>query len=87
MKARTRLQIPPANSASSFSIRFGTAGTRENVACFASDRELGLLLPNALKVADLDPLPVSNLRDVAAQFRAIPGARVVEAEIPIEVTQ
>ena len=53
--------------------------------CFASDREVGLLLPDKLKAADLDPLPVAGLDDVAANFHAIAGARVEERKLPIEV--
>jgi Domain of unknown function (DUF4384) len=86
IRARTRLQIPPAGRGT-FSIRFDTAGARETVSCLAADREVGLLLPDALKAQDLMPLPVHGLDDVAARFRGVAGARIAEARLPIEVTQ
>ena len=63
------------------------ADAPERVACFAANREVGLLLPPELKRQDLEPLPVSSLDDVAARFRAVPGASVDEARLAIEVTR
>jgi hypothetical protein len=82
--ARTAVTVPPAN-AGAFDIRLDQAGGRESVACLAADREVGLRLPDALKAQDLQPLPVGSLDEVAAQFRAIPGARVDAAELVVEV--
>jgi hypothetical protein len=45
------------------------------------------LLPQDLKRPDLEPLPVRSLDDVATRFRAIPGVRVEDARLSIEVTR
>jgi Domain of unknown function (DUF4384) len=82
--ANTALQVPPAGSGS-FNIRFDKAGAPEAVACLTADREVGLLLPTELKRQDLEPLPVRSLEDVATRFRAIPGVRVSDARLAIEV--
>jgi len=86
LHAQTPVVIPPAGQRG-FEIRFDRAGAQEQVACLAADREVGLLLPDALKRQDLEPLPLRGLDDVAAQFRALPGARVDEARLTIEVTR
>ena len=78
-QAGRRIEVPPAGP-KGFEIRMDRAGGRESVACLASNREVGLLLPDALKAQDLQPLPVNSLDEVAAQFRAIPGAQVDAAE-------
>lgn len=78
--------IPPAGQRA-FEIRFDQAGGHEQVACLAADREVGLSLPVALKRQDLEPLPLHGLDDVATQFRTLPGARVNEARLTIEVTR
>ena len=82
----TATAIPPAGQRA-FEIRFDQAGGHEQVACLAADREVGLALPAALKRQDLEPLPLHGLDEVAAQFRALPGARVDEARLTIEVTR
>ena len=86
LPAGTRMEIPPAGR-TSFAIRFDKAGTTEAIACMGADREVGLRLPNQLKAQDLEPLPLSGLDDVAAQFRNIPGARVDDARLAVEVTR
>ncbi|RAI58812.1 peptidoglycan-binding protein [Roseicella frigidaeris] len=78
------VEVPPAGGA--FTIRFDRPG-REQVACLAADREVGLLLPAALKRQDLEPLPLGSLDDVAARFRGIAGVRVEDVRLPIEVTR
>lgn len=78
------VEVPPAGDA--FAIRFDQPGS-EQVACLAADREVGLLLPDALKRPDLEPLPVRSLDEIAARFRAIAGVRVEDARLPIEVTR
>lgn len=86
VRARSPIQVPPEGSGA-FSIRFDKAGAPEGVACLTADREVGLLLPAELKRQDLQPLPVRSLDDVAARFRAIPGVRVDDARLVIEVTR
>jgi hypothetical protein len=86
MRAGVLTEIPPTGS-KSFALRFDKAGSTEAVACLGADREVGLRLPDKLKAQDLEPLPVSGLDDVAAQFRAIPGARVDDARLAVEVLQ
>jgi hypothetical protein len=84
LHAGAQVEIPPAG-AQSFALRFDKAGSTESVACLGADREIGLRLPDKLKAQDLEPLPVAGLDDVAAQFRAIPGARVDDARLAVEV--
>jgi hypothetical protein len=86
VRASRRVEIPPPG-AGAFAIRFDTAGAHEAVSCLATDSELGMKLPDALKTKDLEPLPVRGLDDVAERFRGIAGARVDEARLNIEVTQ
>ncbi|MDI3305990.1 MAG: DUF4384 domain-containing protein [Acetobacteraceae bacterium] len=86
VRARSPIQIPPEGSGA-FSIRFDKAGVPESVACLTADREVGLLMPAELKRQDLEPLPVRSLDDVAARLRAIPGVRVDDARLVIEVTR
>ena len=81
-----QIEVPPAG-VKSFALRFDKAGVSESVACLGADREIGLRLPNRLKAQDLDALPVAGLDDVAAQFRGIPGARVDDARVAVEVMQ
>jgi hypothetical protein len=84
LHAGAQIEIPPAG-VKSFALRFDKAGANEAVACFGADREVGLRLPDTLKAQDLDPLPVAGLDDVAAQFRSMPGARVDDARLAVEV--
>ena len=56
---------------------------RENIACMASDREVGLHLPVQLKESDLVPLPVSTLDDVIAHFQRIDRNGLSVARLPI----
>jgi hypothetical protein len=84
--AGRQVEIPPGPQAP-FQIRFDKGGTREAVACLASDLELGLKLPEELKTKDLEPLPVKGLDDVVNRFRALGGPGVSEARLPIEVLQ
>jgi hypothetical protein len=81
--ARTPLTVPPPGAA--FSIRFDKAGGADAVSCLAADREVGLLLPPELKRQDLEPLPVRSLDEIGARFRAVPGVRVNDARLSIEV--
>lgn len=48
-------------------IRFDRAGSHERIACYASD--VDLVLPQNLKEAELTPLPVKTLDEVAAALR------------------
>jgi hypothetical protein len=84
LRAGVQLEVPPAGQ-QSFALRFDKPGGSEAVACLGADRELGLRLPGSLKAQDLEPLPVHSLDEVAAQFRAIPGARVADARLAVEV--
>jgi len=52
-----------------------------------ADREVGLRLPDKLKAGDLEPLPVSGLDEVSSQFHGIPGARINDARLTVEVLQ
>ncbi len=86
LHAGVQTEIPPAG-AKSFAIRFDKPGVNEAVACLGADREIGLRLPDKLKAQDLEPLPVNGLDEVATRFREIPGARVDDARLGVEVTR
>jgi hypothetical protein len=84
LRGGTRIEVPPAGQ-QSFALRFDKPGGSEAIACLGADREVGLRLPDRLKAQDLEPLPVHSLDEVAAQFRAIPGAQVADARLAVEV--
>ena len=84
LRAGAQIEVPPAGQ-QSFAIRFDQPGGSEAVACLGADQELGLRLPDRLKAQDLQSRPVRNLDEVAAQVRAIPGARVADARLAVEV--
>ncbi len=86
LHAGVQVEIPPAGT-KSFALRFDKAGVHEAVACLGADREVGLTLPASLKAQDLEPLPVSGLDDVASAFRRLPGARIDDARVAVEVMQ
>jgi peptidoglycan hydrolase-like protein with peptidoglycan-binding domain/curli biogenesis system outer membrane secretion channel CsgG len=69
-----------------FDIVFDQVGAREEVACLASPRELGLNLPAELKTADLRPMPVESLDDLIEAFRRLDRVTLIEARLPIRVT-
>lgn len=78
------VEIPPG-SEKPFKIRFDKGHAREAVACIASPLELGLKLPEPFKVQDLEPLPVSSLKDVVESFRRAGSGQISEGWLPIEV--
>jgi hypothetical protein len=78
------VEIPPG-SEKPFNIRFDKGHAREAVACVASPLELGLKLPEPFKVQDLEPLPVSSLKDVVESFRRAGNGQISEGWLPIEV--
>ena len=78
------VEIPPG-AQKPFDIRFDKRHAREAVACVASPLELGLKLPEQFKVKDLEPLPVSNLKDVVESFRRAGSGKISEGWLPIEV--
>jgi len=84
LHAGVQIEVPPAGG-NAFAIRFDKPGGNETVACLGADREIGLRLPDSLKAQDLEPLPVKGLDEVAARFREIPGARVADARLTVEV--
>ncbi len=82
--------VPPVDAAghpTRFGIRFEHPGAAEEVACLASDREVGIWLPRTLKQRDLAPLPVGSLAELEAAFEELDGEGLVRARLPIEVTR
>jgi hypothetical protein len=59
-------------------------GTSEELSCLVAEREAGPELARSLGTADLVPLPVGSLDEVAAAFLAADGD-VVEARLTFEV--
>lgn len=74
--ANQRVEIPPGFQ-KPFNIRPQNAGAEEAVVCFASGRELGLALPDDLKVEDLTPIGGYRMQEVVAAFTAL-GAEDLE---------
>jgi curli biogenesis system outer membrane secretion channel CsgG len=76
--------VVPGRSAP-FQIVFEKAGAREEIACIAAELEIGVKLPDALKMQDLTPLPVRTLDDVETAFDGLGEGQVVSARLPITV--
>jgi len=79
------VQIPSPGAG--FDIVFDRPGVTEEVACVASQRELGLRLPQELKTDDLAPMPVETLDEVVGAFEEIDGVSLAQARLPIRVTR
>lgn len=73
------MSLPPEGSP--FKIRFDQPG-QEQIVCYASERDLPL--PSSLKAADLTPLKVGSLEEIAAAFRKS-NPNVAEARLPITI--
>lgn len=78
VKANRLLSLPPENSP--FKIKFDQPG-REQIACFASERDLAL--PANLKGADLTPLKVGSMDEISTAFRK---ANPTVAESKLDIT-
>ena len=77
-------QIPSPSSP--FQLRLDKPGVTEQVACVASDREVGLQLPDNLKAEDLKPLPVRSVDDVISYFPTTTdrsGSAVARLLVPV----
>lgn len=81
--AGTQLVVPGSNAR--FEIIFEHGGSREEIACVASELELGVKLPDQLKLQDLTPLPVGSLDEVMAAFDGLGQGAVAQARMPIQV--
>lgn len=79
VKANKSLTLPPVNSP--FKIKFDQIG-KEQVACYASERDLAL--PANLKGADLTPLKVGSMDEIANAFRKS-NPSVAEAKLDISI--
>ena len=79
VKANKALTLPPENSP--FQIKFDQVG-KEQIACFASERDLAL--PVNLKGADLTPLKVGSMDEIANAFRKA-NPSVAEAKLDISI--
>lgn len=83
--ANATIEVPGPGAG--FEIVFDRPMAQEEVLCVASDVELGLQLPPALKTQDLAPLPVKSLDEIVEAFREAGKGRVrvVQTRIPITV--
>lgn len=77
LNARSQLQLP---GGAPFDIVAETAGVNEEIMCYASREEIGLALPNELKIDDLTPLPVANFDQLMAAYKNA-GATLGDARI------
>jgi peptidoglycan hydrolase-like protein with peptidoglycan-binding domain/curli biogenesis system outer membrane secretion channel CsgG len=76
--------VPSENS--NFDIVFDTPGVDEEAICLASHKEIGLTLPANLKTGDLTPLPVASIDELVATFKQIDPAGLVQARLPLKVS-
>jgi len=65
VRANKTMSLPPEGSP--FKIRFDQSKIKEQVVCYASDRDLAL--PANLKVADLTPIKVGSMDEIGNAFR------------------
>jgi peptidoglycan hydrolase-like protein with peptidoglycan-binding domain len=79
IKANSPMSLP--SETSPFKIRFDKAG-REQVTCYASNRDLAL--PPNVKGADLTPLQVSSMDEIANAFRKS-NPSLAEAKLDIAI--
>lgn len=79
VRAGRMMSLPPEGSP--FKIRFDQPG-REQIVCYASERDLPL--PANLKAADLTPLKVASLEEIAQAFRKS-NPNIAEAKLEITV--
>ena len=86
LRAGQQIEVPPAGQ-KSFAIRFDKPGGFETIACLGANQEVGLRLPDKLKAQDLEPLPVSGLDEIATQFRGVPGVKIGDARLTVQVIQ
>ncbi len=77
--------IPSQNS--NFDIVFEKSGAKEEVICFASYKEVGLMLPDSLKTGDLIPLPVHSIDELISTFKRADSTGLVLARLPIKVAK
>ncbi|QQP91472.1 DUF4384 domain-containing protein [Skermanella sp. TT6] len=82
--ANQQVEIPPGYE-KPFNIRLDSVGDSEAVACFASAREVGLSLPDAMKIEDLRPIPQATLQGVTQAFNEIPGGNVRTKRLNLRV--
>lgn len=66
-----------------FDIVLDRPGTTESITCLASEVEVDLRLPPALKTADLAPLPVNSVDEIVAAYRRLGRQSVVETRLEI----
>jgi peptidoglycan hydrolase-like protein with peptidoglycan-binding domain len=77
------VQIPTAEAG--FELVPAQPGSREEVLCLATDRDVGILLPAALKAADLAPLPVGSVEELRTSFELAGKAPVASSRIILQV--
>ncbi len=68
-----------------FDIVLEQAGADENVACVASTKELGLRLPDALKMPDLTPIPGKSLDEIIEAYRDLDRDHMALARLDLKV--
>ncbi len=68
-----------------YDIVFDQPGAQEEVACVASYKEVGMSVPENLKIADLTPVPVNTLDEVVNIYRRLDPAGAVDARLKIRV--
>lgn len=75
----------PSKASTKFRIRFDQAGAREQIACFASSRDIGAALPEKFKAEDLRPIGSRSMDELANAFRAQDKNGLAQATMNITV--
>jgi peptidoglycan hydrolase-like protein with peptidoglycan-binding domain/curli biogenesis system outer membrane secretion channel CsgG len=86
VNANQQVEIPPGYE-KPFNIRLDSVGDNEAVACFASPQEVGLSLPDSMKLDDLKPIPKATLQTVTDAFNKIPGANIRTKRLTLRVVK
>lgn len=81
--ANIPMNIP--GETASFKIVLQVPNVSEEIACVASEKEVGRELPDAFKLVDLKPLPANSMDDLLAMFRDRDDRLAVSRlDIPVE---
>jgi len=83
LPAGQALKVP--GDEAGFDIILDKVGSDEQVACIASINEIGLRLPEAIKMPDLTPIPDQSLDDIVEAYRDLDSEQTKEARLDLKV--
>lgn len=83
LTAGDAVQVPSADAG--FDIVLDQEDADEKIACIASTKELGLRLPDEIKMPDLTPIPDRSLEDIIQAYRELDADDVVLSRLDLRV--